>query len=344
MTHATISALAALALVACGSSGASSDDTSSAASSGDGGTHHPSTTSTPTSDATMSTAATSVDDGPDSGTTSAQSSAQSSSDASADGVDLGSGEDSGLGPGCGNTEAPAGEGFRSLMIRGVERTFIVDAPSTIDPDVPLALVFVFHGNGGNGQASQGMGLQNVSGAQDQAVFVFPDGVQYMGFGVGWDAVCEEYDMAFFDEMVSTLSDDYCIDSDRIFAGGFSWGGDMCQALACCRGETVRAIAPASGPEFFPDSYPAACPDTARPAFRMTYATNDAYPPQMFADTIEWHRTEQNCSPRSAPIDPDPCLAYEGCDEPVIACEYEGLGHAWPADWADESWAFFSQFE
>lgn len=319
-----------LALAACGSSPSSSDDDSATTTATDTGGTSADTTS-PTSAASTGPVAT----GDELGTTGASTSG---------GVDTGSSDDTGTSVGCGNASAPIGEQQRSLMIQGVERTFIVDAPQQIDPELPLALVFVFHGNGGNGQASQGMGLQDVPGAQDQAVFVFPDGIEYMGFGVGWDGVCEEYDMEFFDTMISTLSEDYCIDSQRIFAGGFSWGGDMCQALACCRGDVVRAIAPASGPEFYPNTYPAACPDTVRPAFRMTYATNDAYPPQMFADTIEWHRTQQSCSSDPMPTEPAPCVAYQDCDQPVVACEYEGLGHAWPGDWADETWAFFSQLE
>lgn len=323
----------ALFVVACGGP-AASDEGGTTTSSGEGGSA-PSTSATPTSDVPTTTV------GDDTHGTST-SSGEASTDASADGVDLGSDDTTGgSSPGCGNALAPTGEAVRSLTIQGVERTFIVDAPETIDPELPLALVFVFHGNGGNGQASQGMGLQNVPGARDEAVFLFPDGIDWGGFGLGWDGYCGEYDMELFDAMVATISDDYCIDPDRIFAAGFSWGGDMCQALACCRGDVVRAIAPASGPELFP-TYPAACPDTERPAFRMTYATNDAYPPNMFADTIEWHRTEQGCAETSAPVDPEPCIAYDGCAKPVIACEYEGLGHAWPGDWADETWAFFSQ--
>jgi hypothetical protein len=99
----------------------------------------------------------------------------------------------------------------------------------------------------------------------------------------------------------------------------------------CRVHQARA---ARERELYPNTYPAACPDTVRPAFRMTYATNDAYPPQMFADTIEWHRTEQSCSSDPMPTEPAPCVAYQDCDQPVVACEYEGLGHAWPSDWTE----------
>jgi polyhydroxybutyrate depolymerase len=244
-------------------------------------------------------------------------------------------------PGCGNAAAPAGEAVRQLTIQGTERSFIVEAPGVIDPDRALGLVFVFHGNGGDGEGIRSMGIQDAPGARDEAIFVFPDGLPFKGFGVGWSGYCDGYDMELFDTIVETLSADYCIDPARIFAAGFSWGGDMCQSLACCRGDVVRAIAPASGPELYP---PGECLDGPRPAFRMTYATNDAYPAQMFADRIAFYREEQGCAETSTPIEPSPCIAYDGCAEPVVACEYEGLGHAWPADYGVETWRFFQQFQ
>jgi polyhydroxybutyrate depolymerase len=297
-----------------------------------------------TTGTSTTTATTTQSSGPTTSSSGSSSSSESSSESSSGSAAITSGGSSSSGgdtsPGCGNAGAPTGEAMRTVDIQGTERHYIVDAPVVVDADKPLALVFVFHGNGGNGQASQGMGLQNVEGAQEDAVFVFPDGLPFMGFGVGWNGSCDGYDMEFFDTMIETLSNDFCIDASRIFAAGFSWGGDMCQSLACCRGDVVRAIAPASGPEFYPPDQ--VCTGTERPAFRMTYATNDAYPPQMFADTIDYYRGEHGCADTSTPVSPDPCIAHDGCQKPVIACEYEGLGHAWPNDWADETWKFFGQ--
>ncbi len=331
-----------LLAAACGAAacGAAEDDPDNA-SEGSG-----TTTASSVTGVTGLSATAAVDDS-SGGPSTTVSTSVSSTDPTADGTAEGTSDDTAddttgggtLSPGCGNQAAATGESMRSMMIQGVDRTFIVDAPAAIDPDAPLALVFVFHGNGGTGQGIQSMGLQNVPGAQDQAVFVFPDGLQYMDFGVGWNGTCGEYDMEFFDQMRATLADEYCLDPGRIFAAGFSWGGDMCESLACCRGDVVRAIAPASGPEF----YPFDCLDTERPAVRMTYATNDAYPPEMFAQTLEFYRTEHGCSDTQVPVEPAPCITFEGCAEPLVSCEYEGLGHAWPADWADQTWAFFSQF-
>lgn len=338
-----LGSLALVALVACG------DDSTSATGTGGGGAGGASTSSSSASTSSGTTTshgnqggaggAGGEPEGASTGTTSS-----SDGGAGGDTVTTGSTTSTGSGgggasPGCGNAGAPAGEAVRNLTIQGVERRFIVDAPAVIDVGKPLSLVFVFHGNGGTGQGIQGMGIQNAEGAQDNAVFVFPDGLPFKGFGVGWNGHCDGYDMEFFDTMVATLSADYCIDPSRIFAAGFSWGGDMCESLACCRGDVVRGIAPASGPELYPAME---CPGTTRPAFRMTYATHDAYPPEMFADRIDFFRTEHACAQSSSPIEPSPCIAYDDCDEPVIACEYEGLGHAWPQDYGAETWKFFSQ--
>ncbi len=246
----------------------------------------------------------------------------------------------GSSPGCSAAEGAPGETIREVEIAGTTRRYIVDAPASIVSEKPLSLVFVFHGNGGNGEASQGMGLQDVAGAQDEALFVFPDGLPFMNFGVGWNGACDGYDMEFFDAMIDTLSSEYCVDASRIFAAGFSWGGDMCESLACCRGNIVRAVAPASGPELYPADQ--VCAGSARPSLRMTYADNDAYPPAMFAERLAWYRAEQGCSDSSMAVDPAPCVAWAGCTRPVVACEYAGLGHAWPGDWADETWKFFTE--
>ena len=325
-------AIVSLFLGACGDDSSSSGGGDGGASSSSSGSPSP-TTGTPSSQASAG--------GAGDGGSSAQSSSGDGGDTATSSA---SGDPSGTGggaisSGCGNAAAPPGEAVRHLTVQGTDRSFIVSAPAAIDPEVPLSLVFVFHGNGGNGEGMKSMGIQNAPGAQDAAVFVFPDGLPFKGFGVGWNGRCDGYDMELFDTIVETLSADYCIDPGRVFAAGFSWGGDMCQSLACCRGDVVRAIAPASGPELYP---PGECIDSVRPAFRMTYADNDAYPPAMFAERIAFYRTEQGCSETSTPIEPSPCIAYDDCDQPVIACEYAGLGHAWPADYGAETWKFFSQ--
>ena len=60
-----------------------------------------------------------------------------------------------------------------------------------------------------------------------------------------------------------------------------------------------------------------------------------------------HRLLQTngCSDQTTPIDPSPCVAYQGCQEgyPVIWCEQEGVGHAIPSYGSTTIAEFFQQF-
>jgi poly(3-hydroxybutyrate) depolymerase len=142
------------------------------------------------------------------------------------------------------------------------------------------------------------------------------------------------------QIMASLESTYCIDTRRRFATGFSWGGDMVNALACCLGPTFRAVANASGGELWNGT----CPNLERPAFRITYANNDAYPQSGFDQVMDFFRGAQGCAGSSSTTTPSPCRAWNGCAKPVIECRYTGLGHTFPSGWADDTWAFFATFQ
>ena len=52
----------------------------------------------------------------------------------------------------------------------------------------------------------------------------------------------------------------------------------------------------------------------------------------------------HCEPQTMPTAPEPCAAYQGCDEghPVTWCEFDG-GHTVPSFASQAIWTFFSQF-
>lgn len=243
--------------------------------------------------------------------------------------------------GCQNSAAvTTGLSSLTMKIDGVDRTYQVQVPTSYQAGSPLALVFVFHGNGGSGTGSIGFGLQNAPGASDGAIYVFPDGLQFMSYGVGWDETCGSYDLRWMQQIITSLESTYCIDPHRRFAAGFSWGGDMVNALSCCLGPTFRAVANASGGELWNQS----CPNLERPALRITYADNDAYPQSGFDQVLGFFRDAQSCTNSSSATPPSPCRAWDGCTKPVIECRYPGLGHSFPANWAADTWEFFSTFK
>src|SRR5690606_34935191 len=110
------------------------------------------------------------------------------------------------------------------------------------------VVFAFHGLGGSGQLVSNsfyFGIEQTGGTP--SIFIYPDGLE-TGNGPGW-ANSDGEDIAFFDAMLSTLQQTYCIDEARVFSTGHSYGGIMSHNLACQRAEVLRAIAPVAGAHF-----------------------------------------------------------------------------------------------
>ncbi len=276
----------------------------------------------------------------------------SDADADAD-ADGDAGPDSGSGAklsaGCGKSGAKTGDftlGARDG--KGNARTYEVLVPSTYDSTKPRALSFVYHGAGGSSAGAKDFGLQNAPGASVAGIFVFPQGIDFESDGVGWDDTCGGYDMPFFDTMLATTGADYCVDEARVFVAGFSWGGDQTTALSCCRGSKLRAVAVASSTDEFSDhtryttyaNLP--CPSAILARLRFTHATggDSAYPAPDFATTSALYRSWNACSAHSTAVSPSPCVAYDSCKSPLVECSYDGLGHAIPPGWGNDTWAFF----
>ena len=71
------------------------------------------------------------------------------------------------------------------------------------------------------------------------IFVAPDG------NGGWPNTNNQ-DLTFVDDLLKLIKGDMCVDTTRIFALGFSYGGGMSYAIACARANVFRAVAVYSG--------------------------------------------------------------------------------------------------
>jgi poly(3-hydroxybutyrate) depolymerase len=121
------------------------------------------------------------------------------------------------------------------------RSFALRLPDNYDKNKPYWLIFGFHWMGGtsaqvdtggsNGLISAHYGLQQLS--KNGAIFVAPQGT-----GGGWGGD----NLPFVDDMVKLIEDNYCVDTTRLYANGFSYGGGMSYAIACARAKVFRAVA------------------------------------------------------------------------------------------------------
>jgi poly(3-hydroxybutyrate) depolymerase len=117
-------------------------------------------------------------------------------------------------------------------------------PDSYDNNKPYWLIFGFHWNGGtstavdnggsNGYIMAHYGLQAMS--NNGAIFVAGQ-----GNGAGWPNSGGE-DLKYVDDIVKLIEDNYCVDTTRLYANGFSYGGGMSYQIACSRAKVFRAVA------------------------------------------------------------------------------------------------------
>jgi poly(3-hydroxybutyrate) depolymerase len=233
----------------------------------------------------------------------------------------------------------------------ISRQFLMQVPADYTNTKAYALTFVFHGLNGNSSVSEAFGLQNAPGAAESSIFVFPN-----SNGSGWNESHGSHDMIYFDNMVKQVEANYCIDSKRVFAAGFSWGGDFVTALTVTRGNVLRAAAVNSATFEFSNSsdyrthidFP--YQTVTHPAVRFEHAIggDSFYPAPLFATTSTLFQHLNSCSSTSTPYPSTTssmtCESYNSCTNQVIECPFNAnLGHTLPPNWAADTWSFFASF-
>ena len=134
---------------------------------------------------------------------------------------------------------------RSIEVASKEREYLVSVPDEYDPNKEHALVFGFHGSGGDReQLRRYMNVENPAG--NEAIMIYPSGLAKDGGSTAWDLNAGSDDLKFVDALFKKYRMELCIDAGRVFATGHSFGGCMSNAVGCFRGDLFRAIAPVAG--------------------------------------------------------------------------------------------------
>jgi polyhydroxybutyrate depolymerase len=239
--------------------------------------------------------------------------------------------------GCGKTDSETGVfPDETIEVAGESRSYVLSVPAEYDAAQPYPLVFAWHGLGGNGaQSRQYFRIESAS--KGGGIFVYPDGLPNDEGKNGWDLSPDGIDVALFDALIEKVSAAYCVDSKRIFSTGHSFGGFFTERLGCSRGNVLRGIAPVAGGPPFGGMTNCATPVAAWIAHGSNDMTVDFETGESGRDL--WLEAN-GCGDTSMATSPEPCVAYEGCEQPVHWCVHE-QDHNWPMFAGAGIWSFFA---
>ncbi len=136
----------------------------------------------------------------------------------------------------------------TITVDGIERSYILHVPKSIDKSKPAPLVFALHGGGGTAKGMNGLTSFNKVSDKYRFILCYPQGIDKH-----WNdgrKITESYvngvevnDVKFFSLLIDSLESKYKIDSGRIYVTGISNGGMMSFRLGCELNSRIAAIAP-----------------------------------------------------------------------------------------------------
>jgi poly(3-hydroxybutyrate) depolymerase len=239
--------------------------------------------------------------------------------------------------GCGEAGAQTGTYDAMIMSSGRPRTFTVTAPADYDADAPHRVIFGFHGRDGDGRRVRpSLDLERYS--DGKVIFVYPWAEQNQGY-IGWklgsftSRYGGEDDLPFFDDMLDSLRESYCIDSSRVVVTGQGWGGDMTHLVSCMRGTAVRAgIGVAANGTYYMPPRAGLC--TGNPdIFTLHAVGGDGIPLSQGEALRDFWVREHDCQTASSAVQPDRCMEFTDCTARTVWCPYDaGNGGQQLADW------------
>jgi polyhydroxybutyrate depolymerase len=138
------------------------------------------------------------------------------------------------------------------MHDSVSREYKLYVPESYDATTPVPLMLNFHGFGGSSLEQLRSSDMRALAESENFILIYPQGTMLEGYAhwntylPGGDNKSDVDDFGFVEAMLDELSLNYAIDSDRVYATGYSNGGDFTYTLACFLSDRVTGIASVSG--------------------------------------------------------------------------------------------------
>jgi poly(3-hydroxybutyrate) depolymerase len=256
----------------------------------------------------------------------------------------------------------------AITAAGKQRRYILSVPTDYNNAKPYRLIIAWHQLDGNDKQMYQQNyywIKAIAEAASSTIFVAPNGEKNGApcvgtgngeSGCGWPDSAGS-NVALADAVVAQIEENFCIDKNKIFANGWSYGGSMSYRTACSRplgGEGtwgVRGVAVYNGAA---NLSAGTCKPAKPVAWYNSHGTNDSVLSyQGGLDMAKTYATQNSCmwmEPTKASGN-HVCSMMMGCKTgyPVEFCSFVGPhtpdppqegGMRWqPA----EVWKFFTQF-
>jgi len=219
-----------------------------------------------------------------------------------------------------------------IKVGGKTREALIAAPaSALKTASPV--IFVFHGHGENMRiAANRFGCHET---WPEAICVYMQGLPTKtnsdpkGQDPGWQnspGVEGGRDLQFFDRTLAQLRDDYKVDAGRVFATGFSNGGNFTYVLWASRGKQLRAVAPCGSVSGALKNLP------PKPCLHIGGRKDDIVRFEKQERTMEFVRKENKCAAKGQPWGKDgafDCTLYPSSAGAPFVSAIHNQGHVIP---------------
>ena len=256
----------------------------------------------------------------------------------------------------------------AITVGSMAREYILNVPTNYDNTHPYKFVIAYHElNGNDDEMYKNSYYHLLPLSNNTTIFVAPNGQQNnanctQASGCGWPN-SSDTDMKLADAVVAQIEDNFCVDTNRIYATGWSYGASMSEQTACERplsgaGATnpwgVRAIAVYSV-AYLSNTDNCKATSSKPVAYYASHGTNDTVLSYSGGVSIAQTWAAADGCTAATPTQATGnhvCTNYAGCSAgyPVEFCSFVGPHTPDPTDsgggtsWEYQNvWTFLNQF-
>lgn len=131
----------------------------------------------------------------------------------------------------------------TIQVEGQERAYRLFVPDSVKSQKNIPLVFAFHGLNDSKDFMPLYTKLNEAAQKYGFIIVYPNGIDKH-----WPVIPMRAgaDLAFFDSLYQKITNDYPIDTNKVYLTGMSNGAYFINVVGQARSEKIAAIAPHSG--------------------------------------------------------------------------------------------------